>query len=106
MTRWASRGTTPRCRFHGRSPTPSFRIAIGLILASQRFSSGCRSMPSDKSPPTHDQEMQIVVIGADGRLGGVLFGEFVTGGYQVTGLTLSDLDITDAERVAVTIERL
>ncbi len=50
--------------------------------------------------------MRIVVTGADGRLGAVIVADLVAEGHQVTGLSLLDLDITDAEAVGGTIGAL
>jgi dTDP-4-dehydrorhamnose reductase len=50
--------------------------------------------------------MRIVLTGAAGRLGAALSAEMAAAGYTVLALRRSDLDISDADRVASAVGRL
>jgi dTDP-4-dehydrorhamnose reductase len=50
--------------------------------------------------------MRIVVTGAAGRLGLAISAEMASAGHDVIPLTRSDLDVSDADRVAATMNRL
>jgi hypothetical protein len=47
-----------------------------------------------------------VVTGAGGRLGAALSAELVSAGHKVTGLSRTDLDVTDGEQVATVMRHL
>jgi dTDP-4-dehydrorhamnose reductase len=50
--------------------------------------------------------MRILVIGAAGRLGGTVRGEFVSAGHSVIALTRAELDLCSGPGVTTAIERL